>query len=188
MPPILHDPDGQLTLGQPAPAFSLPDTISGKTIDSSDYKDAKALVVIFSCNHCPWVIKYEERMSNLAREFTPKGVAFVVISSNDIIKYPQDGPAEMKKRALQKDYPFPYLYDESQSVAREYGALVTPHVFAFDSKGILRYRGAIDDNPDSEQRTTREYLHEALEAILAGNTAEIAMPTTRAVGCSVKWK
>ncbi len=184
-----YDSDGQLTIGSIAPNFSLPDTVSGKTIDLSNFKNKiRGIVIIFSCNHCPWVIKWEDKMIELARKFEPKGVPFIVISSNDIIKYPQDSPTEMAKRAKQKNYPFPYLFDETQEVARLYGAQVTPHIFLFDSDLHLIYRGAIDDNPDKENRPTQEYLKDAIEALLANKPDLIKTSTTKAIGCSIKWK
>ncbi len=184
-----HDPDGQLSIGQSAPEFSLLNVTNGEIVNfSCETGVTKASVVIFSCNHCPWVIKYEERMIALAREFQPLGVSFYVISSNDVIKFPQDGPVSMKERTIQKGYPFPYLYDESQEVARAYGAQVTPHVFLFDGDLILRYRGAIDDNADRDPRATKHYLRDAIETILAGRGTKPATATTRAIGCSVKWK
>jgi peroxiredoxin len=184
-----HDTDGQLSLGQTAPEFALPNVVDNRTFSLVELRSsAKAVVVIFSCNHCPWVIKYEERMIALAKEYQPRGVRFVVISSNDVVKFPQDSPEAMKERALQKDYPFPYLYDESQEIAHVYGALVTPHIFLFDGDFKLRYRGAIDDNPDKEKRATRDYLRDAIENILSGKPADVSPATTRAMGCSIKWK
>ncbi len=127
-------------------------------------------------------------MIELGKEFSSQGVSFVVISSNDVVKYPQDGPEPMMKRAAQKGYPFPYLYDETQEVARIYGAQVTPHVFLFDGAFNLQYRGAIDDNPDMESRPTNGYLRVAIEMILKGGGDQISPNTTRAIGCGVKWK
>lgn len=184
-----YDADGQLSIGQSAPEFNLGDTVTGGMVSIDQYRgSAKALCVIFSCNHCPWVIKYEERMIELGKEFRGKGVGFVVISSNDVVKYPQDGPVPMKKRAIEKGYPFPYLFDETQDVARTYGALVTPHVYLFDGNLKLRYRGAIDDNADYEPRPTKNYLRDAIESILQDEAGDLAYPSTRPVGCGVKWK
>jgi len=183
-----YDLDGQLALGSAAPNFSLPDT-SGKIVNLADYKDkVRGLVVIFSCNHCPWVIKWEDRMIELARMFETKNVLFVCISSNDVVKYPQDGPVEMAKRAKQKGYPFPYLYDATQEVAHNYGAQVTPHIYLFDDDMRLCYRGAIDDNPNEELRPTQRYLMDAIETLLNKGSEQIKSSTTKPVGCSVKWK
>ncbi|MDP8238104.1 MAG: thioredoxin family protein [Candidatus Hatepunaea meridiana] len=177
-----------LDLGQTAPDFNLPG-VDGKNYSLDDFKGKmKALVVIFSCNHCPYVIKTEERMIALGNEYINKGVGFVLISANDIINYPQDSPENMKKRAAQKGFPFPYLYNETQDVARTYGAQVTPHVFLFDGDMKLRYRGAIDDDIDNPSRVKVTYLRDAIEAILSGAPTEIKYADTRPVGCSVKWK
>jgi len=184
-----YDPDGQLSLGQPAPDFTLPNVVDGKSVSLADFRGAaRGAVVIFSCNHCPHVITNEERLIALGAEYQSQGVPFFVISSNDVVKYPQDGPLPMKERASQKGYPFPYLFDETQEIARIYGAQVTPHIFVFDANFKLRYRGAIDDNPDREDRATREFLRDAIEAVILGRGAELAQPATRALGCSVKWK
>ena len=184
----VFDSDGQLDIGQLAPEFSLPGT-DGKTYSLDDFRgSARALVVIFSCNHCPYVIKTEERMINLAKEYKKQGVEFVLICSNDDIKYPQDGFDAMKVRAKEKGYPFPYLRDDSQNIAHAYGAQVTPHVYLFDGEMILRYRGYIDDNINLDNRPTSHDLRMAVEAILEGNIDGIKRPKTQAVGCSIKWK
>jgi len=189
MTPPKYDPDGQLSLGEPAPDFTLKDVISDGQVSLASLRGkVRGAVVIFSCNHCPWVIKYEDRMIALTRKYQEKGIPFFIISSNDIVKFPQDGPERMKERAAQKGYPFPYLFDESQEVARAYGAQVTPHIFLFDGDLKLRYRGAIDDNPDLENRPTINYLTDALDAVLRGQGAAVSTPATRALGCSLKWK
>lgn len=186
MTSIQFDEDGQLKLGASAPNFNLPNVVDGVTVALDDrIVSAPAFVVIFSCNHCPWVIKWEDKMISLGQEYQAKGVRFFVISSNDIVKYPQDGPGPMKIRAGQKGYPFPYLFDESQEVARAYGAQVTPHIFLFDSNRKLVYRGAIDDNPERESRPTAEWLRDAIDSTLDGQETTMS---TRAVGCSVKWR
>lgn len=187
MNPVL-DSDGSLAIGQPAPDFNLPG-VDGKTHRLADYHSkVKGLVVIFSCNHCPTVIKYEERMVALGKEFAARGVPFVLISANDVVKYPADSFDNMKRRAADKGYPFPYLYDESQAVAQAYGAQVTPHIFLFDGDLVLRYRGGIDDNADNPAAVKHHYLRDAIEALIAGAPDRIANPRTRPVGCSVKWK
>ena len=177
----------ELDFGQVAPDFNLPG-VDGRNWSLEDFKGKKALVVIFSCNHCPYVIKTEERMIALGNEYQPKGVGFVLICANDIINYPQDSPQNMKKRAEQKGFPFPYLYNEDQKVAHAYCAQVTPHVFLFDSEMKLRYRGAIDDNIDNPNAVKTHYLKDAIEALLAGVPEKIVKPDTRPVGCSIKWK
>ncbi len=181
-----YDSDGQLAIGSPAPDFNLPG-VDGETYTLEQYRDkVKGLVVIFTCNHCPYVIKTEERMIVLGREYIDKGIGFVLISANDAINYPQDSFANMKKRSDQKSFPFPYLYNEDQTVARAYGAQVTPHLFFFDSDLKLCYRGSIDDNMDNANRPTKQYLKDAIEAVLSNST--LTDEKTRAVGCSVKWK
>lgn len=184
----LHDADGQLALGQPAPPFDLPGT-DGKTYSLEDFRGkARALAVIFSCNHCPYAIMSEDRMIALGKEYRDKGVQFILICSNDEVTYPQDSFENMKKRARGKGYPFPYLRDEPQTLAHAYGAKVTPHVFLFDSDLKLCYRGAIDDNINNPNAVKRHYLRDAIEALLAGKPGEIETDRTRAVGCSIKWK
>jgi len=178
----------QFNIGKPAPDFNLPG-VDGRNYSLADFRGkVKAMVVIFSCNHCPYVIKTEDRMIALGNEYQDRGVGFVLICSNDIINYPQDSPENMKKRAEQKGYPFPYLWDETQDIAHSYGAQVTPHVFLFDGDMILRYRGAIDDNIDNPDRVRRIYLKDAIEAILAGTPEKIDETDTKPVGCSLKWK
>ena len=184
----LFDSEDQLEIGQPAPTFSLPG-VDGKTYSLEDYRGkVKAMLVIFSCNHCPWVIKYEDRMFEIGEMYRDKGLGYVAINVNDTVRYPQDSFKEMKKRAESKGYPFPYLFDESQQSARSFGAKTTPHVFLFDSDFILRFRGAIDDNPNLENRPIINYLRDAIEALLRGEPSRITNPKTRQVGCSIKWK
>lgn len=183
-----YDADGSLAIGEKAPDFLLPG-VDGKTYHLYSRKGAaRAFVVIFSCNHCPYVIKWEDRMIALGKEFIPQGVDFYLISVNDAVKYPQDSFPEMKRRAEMKGYPFPYLYDESQESARDYGAKVTPHVFLFDGDLTLRYRGLIDDNPDHPGEVKRHYLREALGLILQGLADRIEPTSTNPRGCSIKWK
>jgi peroxiredoxin len=185
---LKYDPDGQLSLGQTATDFNLPG-VDGKNYRLLDcLGKAKGVAVIFSCNHCPMVIKYEERMIELGKAYQPKEIAFFLISVNDVVKYPMDNFTEMKKRAIAKGYPFPYLFDESQASAHEYGAQTTPHVFLFNSEMKLCYRGAVDDNPDKLPRETIHYLKDAIECLMAGNPEEILNAVTQPVGCSIKWK
>ena len=180
--------EGNLKSGDYAPDFCLPG-MDGKVYCLNDFKEkAKALVVAFWCNHCPHVIKNENRMIKIGKDYQKKGVGFVLISANDVINYPQDGLEKMKKRAKEKRYPFPYLYNEDQTVAHAYGAKVTPHIFVFDSELKLRYRGAIDDNPDLENRETNHYLRDALDTILDEKPEQIIHPETQPKGCSIKWK
>ena len=178
-------PSEELAVGNAAPAFSLTGT-DGKTHSLADYGDkARAVAVVFSCNHCPYAKAYEPVLIDLAKKYADKGVAFVFISSNDPKAVPEDSFDNMKQRAKEKSYPFPYLFDETQAVARAYGARVTPHVFLLDSKHVLRYRGRVNDNKDQSQVKSND-LVDALDALLAGK--EIATTSTKAFGCGMKWK
>ena len=174
-----------LKIGDSAPTFSLKG-VDEKIHSLDELKGEKGTVVIFSCNHCPYVKAYEDRMIQLAKEYQPKGISFVLINANDPIKYPEDSFENMQKRAQEKGYPFPYLWDETQEVARAYEAERTPEVFLFDSELKLRYHGAIDDNWEDPAKVTKRYLKDALEALLAGREPEVK--ETAPVGCTIKWK
>jgi peroxiredoxin len=170
-----------LILGESAPAFALPDP-DGR-LHALDAMDGGAVVLLFLSNHCPYVASWEERIIGAAREYGEKGVRFVAISSNDVTRYPKDGPEAMKERAADSGYPFPYLYDEDGAVARAFGATRTPEVFVLDGERRLRYRGAVDSSWD-EDDDRDEYLRNALSALLAGGEVEVA--ETPAVGCPIK--
>ncbi len=174
-----------MPLGAPAFPFSLPGA-DGKTWSLDDFKDRRLLVVVFTCNHCPYANAWEGRLLDIERDYGPKGVGLVVINPNDERQYPQDSMAEMVKRVQAKGYPFPYLRDESQAVARAYGAQVTPHVFVFDVQRKLRYQGRVDDNHENPKKVKTRDLRRALDALLAGKP--VAVAETPALGCSVKWK
>jgi peroxiredoxin len=174
-----------LKFGDSAPTFSLKG-VDGQTHSLDELKGEKGTAVIFSCNHCPYVKAYEDRMIQLAKEYQPKGIAFVLINANDPVKYPEDSFENMQKRAREKGYPFPYLWDETQEVAHAYEAERTPEVFLFDAELKLRYHGAIDDNWEDPARVTKQYLKDALEALLAGREPEVK--ETQPVGCTIKWK
>lgn len=169
----------------PAVPFSLPGVDGGEHA-LADYEDKVALVVIFSCNHCPYVQAWEGRMVQIQEDYAERGVQLVAINANDAQKYPTDSFEAMQRRAQEKVFNFPYLYDESQDVARAYGAVRTPEVFLFDAERKLRYHGAIDDNYDDPSAVEKAYLREALDAILMGEEPPVA--TTPPVGCTVKWK
>ena len=173
-----------LSLGQRAPEFSLPGT-DGKTYTLDGLRSAKVVVVIFSCNHCPYVQAYEGRMMAMQREYQGRGVQVVAINANDAVKYPEDAFPEMVKRAKALGYNFPYLHDETQQVARAYGAQRTPHVFVLDGQRVLRYTGRIDDNWESPEAVTSHDLRDTLDALLEGRPVSCQTP---AVGCTVKWK
>jgi thiol-disulfide isomerase/thioredoxin len=176
-----------MPLGTKAPYFNLPDTISGKNKSLQDLKSDMATVVMFICNHCPFVKHIQTELVKLANDYIPKGIAFVAISSNDVVAYPDDAPEQMQEVAKQFGYPFPYLYDESQDIARAYGAACTPDFYIFDNDLKCVYRGQMDDSrPSNEIPVTGKDIRAALEAILAG------IPVTEnqkpSIGCNIKWK
>lgn len=171
--------------GDPAPPFSLPG-VDGKAWKLEDFADARLLAVMFWCNHCPYVQAWEGRAIELARQYGPKGVRFVAINANDDRAYPDDRFELMEARARAKGYPFPYLRDDAQAVARAYGALVTPHVLVFDAGRHLVYQGRIDDNHDHPEAVRHRYLADALDAALAGRP--VGTPERSVLGCSVKWR
>jgi peroxiredoxin len=175
-----------LRIGADAPAFELKN-VDGTTVSLDSLKNgAGALAIVFSCNHCPYVLAWEDRLIQIARDYAPRGARFALINANDPVKYPADSFPEMQSRAKMKAYPFPYLFDETQEVARAYGAERTPEVFLFDSSGKLAYHGAPDDNYDDPSGVRRHYLREALDAVLAGSPPPVA--ETPPVGCTIKWK
>src|SRR5688572_29548498 len=176
-----------LALGTPAPAFSLPDAVSGKTISLDSSRDAQALLIAFMCNHCPFVKHILDGFASFAREYGPKGLAIVAISSNDVAAYPQDAPAEMAKLAGEKGFTFPYLYDESQQVAKSYQAICTPDFFLFDRARQLAYRGQFDSSrPGGRVPVTGTDMRAAVDALLQGTQAPAEQQPS--VGCSIKWK
>ena len=176
-----------LPLGTQAPAFSLPDTISGHTISLDDVATDKGTVVMFLCNHCPYVIHVNEEIVRLVDDYRAEGVGFVGISSNDVVNYPQDGPEKMTAHAKEVGYNFPYLYDESQEVARAYDAACTPDFYIFDGDRNLYYRGRLDGSrPGNQKALTGADLRYALDEMLAGHAApEKQYPSA---GCNIKWK
>jgi peroxiredoxin len=174
-----------LKTGTPAPPFALPGT-DGKTYSLDSFADARALVVIFTCNHCPYAVACEDRFIDLARRFGPRGVAFVAINPNDPVQYPEDSFENMRIRAREKNFPFPYLFDETQDVARAYDAACTPDIFVLDERRRVRYNGRLDDNWKDPGRVTRHELETALEDILAGR--DLSFDPVPSIGCSIKWK
>jgi len=172
-----------VAIGQHAPEFKLPDT-DGQSW-SSDDTGAPATVVVFTCNHCPYALAWHDRIVEAARDYADRGVRFLAISSNDAERYPRDSYQAMRQRVAAENWPMPYLYDESQAVARAYDAKTTPDVFVLDSQRRLRYRGAPDADHDDPSQNA-QWLRDALDAVLAGR--EPARSETRPVGCSIKWK
>jgi peroxiredoxin len=171
-----------IAIGDKAPEFELKDT-DGAAWSSSD--GAAATVVVFTCNHCPYALAWQDRLAQAARDYAERGVRFLAINANDAGRYPRDSYEAMQARVASEDWPMPYLHDETQEVARAYGAKTTPDVFVLDSSHTLRYRGAPDaDYDDPGQRAA--WLRDALDAVLAGE--EPSRAETRPVGCSIKWK
>lgn len=176
-----------LPLGTIAPAFELLDTVSDKMVSLNQLKSDKATVVIFSCNHCPYVIHINKQLVKLANKYIAKGVSFVVISSNDVENYPADAPDKMKVLAAEEGYPFPYLYDENQEVAKAYDAACTPDFYVFDGALKLSYRGRFcASRPKTDVEVTGADLAAAIDVALNGATPlEKQYPSA---GCNIKWK
>jgi peroxiredoxin len=175
-----------LQLGTTAPPFSLPDA-DGKTVCLDDFWESRALVVMFSCSHCPYVRHMRSGMAKLAREYRERGVGVVAIASNDLEQYPQDGPEGMKREIEEAGYDFPYLLDETQEVAKAYRAACTPDIFLFDEQRRLVYRGQFDGSrPSNDVPVTGEDLRAALDALLAGEAP--AAEQTPSIGCNIKWR
>lgn len=167
--------------------FSLPN-VDGRTVSLDDYPDAKGFIIIFTCNHCPYAVPYELRLKEIHDRFADRGFPLITISSNDAVKYPQDSFDLMKVRAKQREWQFPYLYDESQEVAHSFNAERTPHAFVIVPDGdsfVVKYQGAIDDNYQNAAAVKEHYLIDAVEALIAGE--EVATPNTAAIGCTIKW-
>jgi len=176
-----------LSLGTQAPDFSLPDTVSGKTLSLNDVAGEQGTVVMFLCNHCPYVIHTNPEIVRVAGDYQNKGIGFVGISANDVENYPQDGPEKMKEQAERVGYTFPYLYDETQEVARAYDAACTPDFYVFDADRKLVYRGRLDKSrPQNDEPQDGADLRAALDALLAGRPLpEKQYPSA---GCNIKWK
>ncbi len=176
-----------LPLGVKAPDFQLPDTVSGKIFRLEDLRGKQATLVMFLCNHCPYVLHVNPEIARLAKDYQPKGVSFIGISSNDVEKYPADDPDKMKETAQKVGYTFPYLYDESQEVAKSYDAACTPDFYLFDADLTLVYRGRLDGSrPGNDIPLTGTDLRNALDALLSGQP----LPTIQypSGGCNIKWK
>ena len=165
--------------------FSLKGT-DGKTYSLNSFQSSQALVIIFSCNHCPYVKAYEDRMIALENKYQKRQVSLIAINSNDFQSYPEDSFEEMQRRSQEKKFNFPYLHDFSQKVAQDYEATHTPHLFVFDQNRQLAYTGKIDDNWQDKNAVKEKYLEEALEDILSGK--KVRLPQTHAIGCTIKWK
>lgn len=180
-------PTTSIPLGFKAPDFSLPNVVTGKTITYQDVAGEKGTLVMFICNHCPFVIHIQHELVKLVNDYLPKGIGFVAISANDVVNYPQDGPTEMKKLAEKLKFPFPYCYDETQEVAKAYDAACTPDFSLFNQNNNCVYRGQLDDaRPGNNIPVTGNTLRAVLDDMLAGK--KITDNQKPSVGCNIKWK
>lgn len=176
---------GGYKIGDVAQDFSLK-SVKGKNVSLSSIKNAKGYIVVFTCNHCPYAKAYEQRIIELHEKYAPLGFSVVAINPNDKDVQPADNFENMKKLARKKKYPFPYLYDETQEVAKAFGATRTPHVYLLDKDRVVRYIGAIDDNSEEPEMAKQKYVGDAVEALLSGQ--DIVVKETKAIGCGIKWK
>ena len=174
-----------LQIGQGAPDFDLPG-VDGKNYSPASFRDAKLLIVVFSCNHCPYVIGSEERMIKFYNDYKPRGVEMIAINSNETVGHPTDSFEHMVAHAKEKKLPFKYVRDDSQEVALAYGALRTPHYYVFDQERKLRYTGRMDDNPRNPGQEKTHELRDAVDALLAGRKPPVEL--TNPIGCNVKWQ
>lgn len=177
-----------MPLGTKAPAFELPDTVSGQNVRFEDVAGERGTVVMFICNHCPYVLHIIDEIVAVANQYQPQGMGFVAISSNDVRERPEDGPEQMQVFAEAREFCFPYLYDESQQVAKAYDAVCTPDFFVFDGDGKCAYRGQFDESrPGNAVAVTGAELRASLDALLDGDLipADVQVPSQ---GCSIKWK
>ena len=172
-------------VGDKATDFKLK-SVDNKMYSMADYKDAKGFIVVFTCNHCPFAVKYEDRIIDLAKKYKSKGYILLAINPNDPAAQPEDSFELMQKRAKEKKFTFPYLFDEGQKIYPQYGATKTPHVFLLDKNLVVKYIGAIDDNVEDASQVKEKYLENAIAALEKGE--EPTPNTTKAIGCSIKVK
>ena len=184
---MARTPSNMIPLGTPAPGFSLPDTVSGNTFDLQELKGDMGTVIMFICNHCPFVKHVNSGIVDLARDYQSRGISFIAISSNDVENYPDDSPELMTKNARAEGYTFPYLYDESQEVAKAYDAACTPDFYLFNDQLSLVYRGQMDDSrPGNGIPVSGRDLRTALDSLLAGTAIDPLQKPS--IGCNIKWK
>ena len=184
---MARTPSVMIPLGKQAPDFTLPDTVSGNNLSLQTIKGATATVIMFICNHCPFVKHINAALVKLGNDYKNKGIGFIAISSNDVAGYPQDGPEQMKQVAEELNYPFPYLYDATQDVAKAYQAACTPDFFIFDSNLLLAYRGQLDDSrPGNEKPVTGADIRNALDHLIAGKP--VPADQKPSIGCNIKWR
>lgn len=180
-------PSTMLPLGTKAPDFSLPDVVSGKTVSLSDFADKKALLVMFICRHCPYVQHVKKEIASIGSDYSRKDLAIVAISPNDISVYPEDAPKSLSEMAKEEGFNFPYLFDETQEVAKAYTAACTPDIFLFGKERKLVYRGQLDDSrPGNNVPLTGKDLRSAIDAVLSDK--EVDPDQKPSTGCSIKWK
>ncbi len=184
---MARTPTTQIPLGFKAPDFNLPDVVTGKITSLNQVTDSQGLVVMFICNHCPFVIHVMDELIKLANDYLPKNVGFVAISSNDVVNYPDDDPKKMKELAIDKKFPFAYLYDKTQDIARKYDAACTPDFSVFNSEMSCIYRGQLDGSrPGNNIECNGEDLRKVLDLML--NKIEINFQQKPSIGCNIKWK
>ncbi len=181
----LKNPGVGYSVGDTAIDFSL-QNVDGKTVSLAGIKDAKGYIVVFTCNHCPYAMAYEDRIIELNKKYAPLGYPVVAINSNDKDVQPADSFDNMKKRVKEKSIQYSYLYDATQEIAKAYGATRTPHVFLLDNNRVVRYIGAIDDNSEDASAVKEKYVENAIEALRNGQ--DVAVKQTKAIGCGIKWK
>lgn len=175
----------KLGLGDPAPRFAPLPGADGKSYSLDSFRDKKLLTIVWYCNHCPYAQAYRDRFNEVAQDYTPKGVGFLAINSNDPVEYPEDDLPHMTEHAKRHGLVFPYVFDATQRVAEAYGAVCTPHVLVFDPQRLLRYQGRFDGEQHNPQAGRARELRAALDQLLAGQP--VKEPVTRAFGCSIKW-
>jgi peroxiredoxin len=184
---MARTPTVQLELGYKAPAFELPNVVTGNNTTLKDVSGKKGTLVMFICNHCPFVIHVMDELIQIGNDYNDKGIGMVAISSNDVSTHPDDSPEKMKELALKKEFPFPYLYDESQEVAKAYTAACTPDFSVYDADGICVYRGQMDDSrPGNDQPVNGKDLRKLFDDLIAGNAIDSNQKPS--LGCNIKWK
>jgi peroxiredoxin len=184
---MARTPSVMTPLGKKAPDFTLPDTMSGKDLSLQAWKGKTATVIMFICNHCPFVKHVNAALVQLGNDYKDKGISFIAISSNDVAGYPEDSPEQMKRIGSQLNYPFPYLYDASQEVAKAYEAACTPDFFIFDANLLLVYRGQLDDSrPGNDKPVTGADIRNALNLLIAGKP--VPPHQKPSIGCNIKWR
>lgn len=182
-------PGKSYKIGDAVSDFKLKNTENGKYVSMASYPNAKGFIIVFTCNHCPFAKKYEQRIMSLDKKYAPQGYPVIAISPNDPAVTPEDSYDELGKRAKEKGYSFPYTFDETQQVAQAFGATKTPHVFLVNKEGgklILKYAGAIDDNTEDAAKVSKNYLADAIAEVMAGKSVTVS--ETKSVGCTIKWK